>query len=136
MTVPVVHITFVLFGAQAMSLITRTALLSAHFSLLTLFPLFYVHGLDSTTWLAIAGLTAPLDETYGGLIGGALGAWLAAIPIPLDWDREWQKWPVTIVTGLYVGYLLGKVLGGSMFFGWRLAKPEKELTSPPKGKVS
>lgn len=29
----------------------------------------------------------------------------------IDWDREWQKWPVTIVTGAYAGYVLGKSLG-------------------------
>lgn len=27
-------------------------------------------------------------------------------------DREWQKWPVTIVTGAYGGYVVGKLLGG------------------------
>ena len=26
-------------------------------------------------------------------------------------DREWQKWPITIVTGAYAGYVVGKYLG-------------------------
>jgi phosphatidylinositol glycan class F len=45
-------------------------------------------------------------------VGACVGAWLGAVPIPLDWDREWQKWPVTIVTGCYLGYVVGKTLGG------------------------
>jgi phosphatidylinositol glycan class F len=27
--------------------------------------------------------------------GTIIGAWLGAIPIPLDWDRWWQRWPIT-----------------------------------------
>jgi hypothetical protein len=27
----------------------------------------------------------PIDEVYGGLLGTVLGAWLGAVPIPLDW---------------------------------------------------
>ena len=32
-------------------------------------------------------------------------------------DREWQKWPVTIVTGAYIGYAVGKLLGGTLLKG-------------------
>jgi len=136
MTIPLVHVTFILFGAQLLAQVKRTALLSAHFSFLTLFPLFHAHGLDGAAWLAIGGLTAPLDEVYGGLLGGVLGAWLAAIPIPLDWDREWQKWPVTIVAGMYAGYLAGKVLGGTVLYGVRLARPAKAPTDAEKDKAT
>lgn len=86
-------------------------------SLLAFFPLFYVHGVDAFAWLSLASFKAPFDECFGGLLGGFLGAWLGAVPIPLDWDREWQKWPVTIVTGIYIGYLTGRVLGGTLLFG-------------------
>ena len=34
--------------------------------------------------------------------------------------REWQKWPVTILTGAYIGYAVGKVLGGYVFRGARV----------------
>lgn len=119
---PGVHLAFVLFGAPFLTHIPHTLLMSAHFTLLALFPLFYVHGVDSSTWLAIGGAMAPFDETFGGYVGALLGSWLGAIPIPLDWDREWQKWPVTIVAGLYAGYLTGKVLGGSVLSGWRIVK--------------
>lgn len=45
---------------------------------------------------------------------------MGAVPIPLDWDREWQKWPVTIVTGAYAGYVVGKLVGGWVLRGRRV----------------
>ena len=65
-------------------------------------------------------LQLPVDELLGMSLGACTGAWIGAIPIPLDWDREWQKWPVTIVVGLYVGAVVGKLLGGYLFKGWRI----------------
>ena len=61
-----------------------------------------------------------MDEVFGGTVGCVVGAWLGAVPIPLDWDREWQSWPVTIVTGAYAGYVLGKMLGGWVLKGRRI----------------
>lgn len=37
-----------------------------------------------------------------------------------DRDREWQKWPVTIVTGAYIGYAVGKLLGGTLLKGKKI----------------
>lgn len=53
-------------------------------------------------------------------MGTILGAWLGAVPIPLDWDREWQAWPVTVVVGAYVGYAMGKMVGGGWGWGRRV----------------
>ena len=33
---------------------------------------------------------------YWGALGTCIGAWLGAVPIPLDWDREWQVSPLEI----------------------------------------
>ncbi|KAL2758237.1 hypothetical protein ACRALDRAFT_2097912 [Sodiomyces alcalophilus JCM 7366] len=117
---PATHLAFVLFGAPFLTHIPQTLLLSSHLALLALFPLFYAHGVDSGAWRAIGGAMAPFDETFGGCAGAVFGAWLGAIPIPLDWDREWQKWPVTILCGLYAGYAVGKILGGSVLLGRRM----------------
>lgn len=91
-----------------------------HLALLTTPQLFYVHGLDAATWLRLASLQQPVDEVYGMTLGACVGAWIGAIPIPLDWDREWQKWPVTIVGGLYAGAVLGKLAGGYLFKGAKM----------------
>ncbi|KAF6811274.1 GPI biosynthesis protein family Pig-F [Colletotrichum sojae] len=123
---PIIHVVLVLFGAPFLTHVAHTLLCSAHVALLALFPLFYVHGVDAAAWLAIASAQAPLDEAYGGLVGGLLGVWLGAVPIPLDWDREWQKWPVTILCGLYAGYVLGKTIGGTLAFGKRMASAKDE----------
>ncbi|KAF8246498.1 PIG-F-domain-containing protein [Wilcoxina mikolae CBS 423.85] len=52
-----------------------------------------------------------VDEAFLGAVGACVGAWAGAVPIPLDWDREWQRWPVTILTGAYAGYVVGKTVG-------------------------
>ena len=116
---PFLHGAMILFGAPMLTHVQHTFLCAAHLSVLTLFPLFYVHGVDATSWIAIAGFRAPLDDTYGALVGGFVGGWLGAVPIPLDWDREWQKWPVTILCGIYFGYAIGKTLGATLLFGRR-----------------
>ena len=34
------------------------------------------------------------------------GTWFGAFPIPLDWDRPWQAWPITCVIGAVIGNAL------------------------------
>ncbi|KAI1649066.1 GPI biosynthesis protein family Pig-F-domain-containing protein [Daldinia loculata] len=115
------HVILVLFGAPFLTHIENTFLCSTHLSVLGLFPLFYTRGVSSKDWHEILSASAPFDEAFGGLVGGCVGAWLGAVPIPLDWDREWQKWPVTIVCGIYAGYLVGKLLGGTVALGRRFS---------------
>ncbi|KAH7067434.1 glycosylphosphatidylinositol anchor biosynthesis protein 11 [Paraphoma chrysanthemicola] len=117
---PLLTATLVLFGAPATTHHLHTLLCGAHIALLSTVPLVYVHGVNGETWRQIVALLLPIDEVYGGLLGTFLGAWLGAIPIPLDWDREWQKWPVTIVTGAYIGYAVGKLLGGTLLKGKKI----------------
>ncbi|CAI4215396.1 unnamed protein product [Parascedosporium putredinis] len=113
LVVPLLHIIFVLFGAPFLTHQLETLLCSSILAVLSVFPVFYAHGVNSTAWRAICGFTAPLDETVGGFWGGIIGAWLGAVPIPLDWDREWQKWPITIVCGLVGGISLAASPAGS-----------------------
>jgi phosphatidylinositol glycan class F len=119
-SIPVLAIVQVLFGAPVTSHIPHTLLSSAHLALLAVFPLVYVHGSNSAKWREVISAYSPIDEVFGGAVGCVLGAWLGAVPIPLDWDREWQKWPVTIVTGAYAGYVLGKLVGGWLLKGKRI----------------
>ncbi|KAF3058676.1 Glycosylphosphatidylinositol anchor biosynthesis protein 11 [Daldinia childiae] len=115
------HVVLVLFGAPFLTHIENTFLCSTHLSVLGLFPLFYTRGVSSNDWHEILSASAPFDEAFGGLVGACVGAWLGAVPIPLDWDREWQKWPVTIVCGIYAGYLVGKLLGGTVALARRFS---------------
>ncbi|KAF1815231.1 hypothetical protein P152DRAFT_471848 [Eremomyces bilateralis CBS 781.70] len=110
-------IVLILFGAPITTHLPHTFLCACHMSLLAIQPLVYTHGVNAAKWRELSGLLVPVDEVVGGSLGVFIGAWLGAIPIPLDWDREWQKWPVTIVTGAYIGYALCKFLGGSVAMG-------------------
>jgi phosphatidylinositol glycan class F len=110
----------VLFGAPLTTHHAHTILLAAHMSLLAIFPLCYAHGVDRRAWWEISAFMLPGDDVWGGAVGTMVGAWLGAIPIPLDWDREWQKWPVTILTGAYLGWVVGRLLGGLLLRGKRL----------------
>ena len=79
-----------------------------------------MYGLDLTTWKEVAGGMLPFDEIWGATVGTLVGCWLGAIPIPLDWDRAWQKWPVTVVTGAYAGWAVGRFLGAWVLRGRRI----------------
>lgn len=120
LSAPLLYIIVILFGAPLVSHHLQTLLLAVHLALLTTPHLYYVHGLETATWLRLASLQQPVDEIYGMSLGACVGAWVGAIPIPLDWDREWQKWPVTIVCGLYAGAVIGKLVGGYLLKGSKM----------------
>ncbi|KAE9972156.1 hypothetical protein BLS_004158 [Venturia inaequalis] len=114
---PILTIILVLFGAPLTTHLAHTLLCAAHLALLSGLPLIYTHGVETEKWKEIARLAVPVDEVFGAALGACVGAWLGAVPIPLDWDREWQKWPVTILTGAYIGWAVGKALGGLVLRG-------------------
>lgn len=61
----------------------------------------------------------PFDEAgvWGGFIGCMMGGWIGAVPMALDWDRDWQAWPVTVLTGAYLGWAVGRVLTADLKLG-------------------
>lgn len=113
---PLVHLVLVLFGAPFLAQTSRTFLCAAHLAVLGLYPVIYTRGTDGTgAWRALASgsqTVRQLDAAVGGLWGACAGAWLGAVPIPLDWDRSWQQWPITVVVGIYLGHAVGRTLGG------------------------
>jgi phosphatidylinositol glycan class F len=48
--------------------------------------------------------------------GTIIGAWLGAIPISLDWDRWWQRWPITCLISSTIG--AGFSIIGSYLWLW------------------
>ncbi|KAL2817088.1 GPI biosynthesis protein family Pig-F-domain-containing protein [Aspergillus granulosus] len=118
---PTLALLLVLFGAPLTTHHVVTFLCAAHMALLSAFPLIYAHGVDGEIWHEIWGASRPADAVWGGALGTCLGAWLGAVPIPLDWDRPWQAYPITILTGAYIGHVLGMLLGRAKgVFGKRL----------------
>lgn len=47
--------------------------------------LVYVHGVDGNVWKEVWGAKRPGDIVWGGALGTCVGAWLGAVPVPLDW---------------------------------------------------
>ncbi|GLA20456.1 hypothetical protein AnigIFM62618_009030 [Aspergillus niger] len=41
-------------------------------------------------------------------------------------DRPWQAYPITLLTGAYIGFVVGSVLGRSVLFGKRIRFEEEE----------
>lgn len=117
----------VLFGAPAISLVHNTFVCAMHMSILAVLPLFFTHHLDSKVWADIIAMRRPLDHVYAASVCTLIGAWLGAVPIPYDWDRPWQQWPITILAGAYIGYFVGTVGGIALELarGW-FSKTKKE----------
>ena len=85
----------VLFGAPLTTHTPQTLLAAAHITLLSTYPLSssLPPSLETVRQLITLEYSTDVDVlkwTYWGGIGTVLGAWLGAVPIPLDWDRDWQ----------------------------------------------
>uniref|UniRef100_A0A8C9GA73 Phosphatidylinositol glycan anchor biosynthesis class F n=1 Tax=Pavo cristatus TaxID=9049 RepID=A0A8C9GA73_PAVCR len=52
-----------------------------------------------------------------------LGGWFGAFPIPLDWDRPWQVWPISCSLGATFGYMAGLIIA-PLWIHWN----RKQLT--------
>lgn len=111
-------IVIIVFGAPLYGLLAETFLLSVHLSLILFYPILVSYKLDFAQFLQ-AFSPGSGDHIYQQLyknqlvfasIGGVVGAWFGVLTIPLDWDRDWQQWPITILIGGYIGTLLGNLL--------------------------
>lgn len=108
-------ILIVLFGAPVLSHLKETYLLSYHLALISIQPVLILYRLDYE--LIFATLQAPNvvslvigNPILASCLSTLIGGWLGVLPIPLDWDRPWQQWPLTILTGAYVGGFFGLVI--------------------------
>ncbi|CRG86046.1 Glycosylphosphatidylinositol anchor biosynthesis protein 11 [Talaromyces islandicus] len=118
---PVLALLLVLFGAPFTTHNAHTLLCAAHMGLLSVTPLVYVHGVDGTVWKQVWAFQRPADAVWGGALGVCVGAWLGAVPIPLDWDRPWQAFPITVLTGAYLGYAVGQLVARTpLVYGKRI----------------
>ena len=114
--------------------IPHTMALAMHVSVLGFLPIFYTHGVSGGAWRDVAAAWLPFDQAgvWAGYVGCMVGGWIGAIPIALDWDREWQKWPCTVVWGMVMGWVIGRVLTNILRLGVgvRINLSEKEEIPP------
>lgn len=91
----------ILFGAPFGELLRETFLLSLHCCFLAYPAVYDVFNCD---------FKVGYFKKY--FIAIAVGCWMSCIVIPLDWDRDWQQWPVPLVVGAYLGGFFGFSFGG------------------------
>ncbi|KAJ1301088.1 hypothetical protein OPQ81_003506 [Rhizoctonia solani] len=121
-TSPLVFTLLVLFGAPMNSHFIPTAFLAILLSILTVWTPAYTFGLPSITsqtlkaeerrqkWISLFiefSARSPVDRAVAfPAIGAVLGCWLGVLPMPLDWDRPWQAWPLTSAYMAVIGHLI------------------------------
>ncbi|KAF6176522.1 hypothetical protein GIB67_007905 [Kingdonia uniflora] len=95
-------------GIQYMKKTIYWSLLMSSF---TFVPTSCVFGSSWMDWQRLFANTKPIGVVdYMICIpahGAVIGAWLGAWPMPLDWERPWQEWPVCVSYGALAGYLVG-----------------------------
>lgn len=112
-SVLIFYIIAVLFGAPFFSSQEETLMFSILLTTLIVLPLILNLGLDAT--VSILSSTDVFEkETLSTIFAIAVrfvlfGAWLGAVVIPLDWDRPWQKWPISCCFGALVGYVVSQM---------------------------
>ncbi|ONK71048.1 uncharacterized protein A4U43_C04F4170 [Asparagus officinalis] len=91
--------------------LARTAYWSLLMSLFTFVPAACVFGSSRIDWQHFVACDKPTEITdymiYFPAYGAVVGAWVGAWPMPLDWERPWQEWPICVTYGSVAGYLVG-----------------------------
>lgn len=122
------HIVAVLFGAPFIQLASETFHFACLLTAATVLPCMCIIGPSLTTWIYVwtwEGRNATIEWCcLMSCVTAVVGAWIGAFPIPLDWDRPWQEWPVSCVLGTIVGYSVG--LAASSLFLLRQLRAGKK----------
>ncbi|KAJ0985321.1 hypothetical protein J5N97_003677 [Dioscorea zingiberensis] len=105
----------VLGAPVGISYLPKTIYWSLIMSLFTFVPAACVVGSSRTGWQSILLVhSKPIEELDCMIIlpayGAIIGAWLGAWPMPLDWERPWQEWPICVTYGAVTGYLTGMLV--------------------------
>ncbi|WRT70802.1 uncharacterized protein IL334_007801 [Kwoniella shivajii] len=111
----VIYVLLVTLGAPIDSHHFHTALLAMHLSILTVWPVVQTLGVpsiyDSGTYARFRMTRLPETPLERALvypvIGTLVGAWVGVVPIPLDWDRPFQSYPLTPTVGSILGFIAG-----------------------------
>lgn len=107
-------VALILLGAPLASHLKETYLLSIHLSLLIFYPLLVLYKYDYkllVKFLDTDGVYNAIakNQILLSAVLAVIGTWFGVIPIPLDWDRDWQQWPITLLTGAYIGSFVGGI---------------------------
>ncbi|XP_044519227.1 phosphatidylinositol-glycan biosynthesis class F protein isoform X1 [Gracilinanus agilis] len=99
------HAIIVLYGAPLIELMLETFLFAVILSTFTTLPCLCLLGPNIKAWLRVFtknGASSIWDNSLQiTTMSSVIGAWLGAFPIPLDWERPWQKEESRTVDGSY-----------------------------------
>ncbi|XP_071079878.1 phosphatidylinositol-glycan biosynthesis class F protein-like [Haliotis cracherodii] len=124
------HAVAVLYGAP----FTEATAETFHFALLlsttSVLPACMFLGPHLNTWIRVfAHINPDLGKesvVFITSIASVVGAWLGAFPIPLDWDRPWQVWPISCVLGTLIGYCTGLIVSaGHLYYKYTVLNKYK-----------
>ncbi|CAE1146815.1 PIGF [Acanthosepion pharaonis] len=124
------HLLAVCFGAPFLTETSETF----HFAMLltccAVLPAVVTLGNNFSLWVKVYADNSP--DIGCALVAfilsvcSILGAWLGAFPIPLDWDRPWQVWPISCVFGTLAGYGVGLITSsGLLLYKIQIANKQK-----------
>ncbi|KAJ2501985.1 hypothetical protein GGH96_001511 [Coemansia sp. RSA 1972] len=107
----VIALGFVLFGAPATTHYAETltaalnvSLLAVTPAILTLTPSF---GAYRRALLSAEQKSIPEKWASGFFWCTISVTWASAYFIPMDWERLWQKWPIPVIGGAFLGNMVG-----------------------------
>jgi len=110
------HIALVLFGAPLLESASETFHLACLLTLTSTLPCVCTIGSSVESWMKTWTTYSKSREftlDFSALViatCSVAGAWLGAFPIPLDWDRPWQVWPVSCLIGTVIGHCVGLII--------------------------
>ncbi|KAJ1664807.1 hypothetical protein IW140_005592 [Coemansia sp. RSA 1813] len=102
---------FILFGAPAGSQHMETLMAAINLALLAITPAILTLKPSVGAWQrALLSLepnkTIPEKWASGFFWCTMVTTWAAAYFVPMDWGRPWQRWPIPIVGGAFLGNLI------------------------------
>lgn len=121
------HAIIVLYGAPLIESVTETFLFAVLLSTFTTLQCLCLLGPNIQAWIRVFSRNGAMSIWENSLqittTCSILGGWFGAFPIPLDWDRPWQVWPISCSLGATFGYMAGLIIA-PLWIHWN----RKQLT--------
>ncbi|KAI8376237.1 phosphatidylinositol glycan, class F, isoform CRA_f [Radiomyces spectabilis] len=110
------YIVIVLFGAPLTEKLFQTVAFAAYLSIVTIMPAFAALApAEGKTWTTVFLQHCPRTSAeiyaYTQTVCALSGAWIGAIVLPLDWERDWQVWPISCIISTFLGHAVGVMAG-------------------------